>query len=204
MKFRSTAVLAATLATAPAFAGFVSTATLSMSGIAGTNEYNVAGNTWKVDFFTDADLSQAGTDADFGNWILTITGSNGKTWSTSSTETVGGSYRNVTGARIFTVDLADGDGSTLPGTGDLNPAPIPGKLSLKFTTRKFGSVFESMENALTYSGNAATTPSQRGMLTVTSADGNSVISGYFNATIPAPGAAALIGAAGLLTARRRR
>lgn len=203
MKFRSTAVLAATLATAPAFAGFVSTATLSMSGIAGTGDYAVGGNTWTVNFYTDADLSQTGANADFGNWILTISGTGvDQTWSTSSAETFGGSYRNVTGARIFTVDLANGEGSTLPGSGSLSP--IPGKLSLKFTTRKFGSVFESMENALQYSGNASTATNQRGMLTVTSADGASTISGYFATTVPAPGAAALIGAAGLLTSRRRR
>lgn len=200
MKFRSTAVLAATLATAPAFAGFVSTATLTSSSN-GTGSYLVAGNTWTVNFYTDADLSQSGADADFGNWILTVTGTNGSTWTTSSAETVGGSYRNVTGARIFTVDLADADGGTLPGSGDL--APIPGKLSLKFTTRKVGSTFENMQNALTYSGSAATSASQRGMLTVTSADGASVISGYFGTTVPAPGAAALVGLAGIFVSRRR-
>lgn len=200
MKFRSTAVLAATLATAPAFAGFVSTVTLTSSSN-GTGAYLVAGNTWTVNFYTDADLSQSGADADFGNWILTVTGTNGSTWTTSSAETVGGSYRNVTGARIFTVDLADADGGTLPGSGDL--APIPGKLSLKFTTRKVGSTFENMQNALTYSGSAATSASQRGMLTVTSADGASVISGYFGTTVPAPGAAALVGLAGIFVSRRR-
>jgi len=201
MKFRNSAVLAATLATAPTFAGFMSTATLTTSSV-GTNDYMIAGNTWTINFYTDTDLSQSGADADFGNWILTVKGSNGTVWSTSSSETAGGSYRNVTGARIFTVSLADAASGPLPGVGDL--APIPGSLSLKYTTRKSGSTFENMQNALTYSGASSTIASQRGELTVTSADGASVITGSFSTVIPTPGAAALIGAAGLLTGRRRR
>ena len=199
MTFRSTAALAATLATAPAFASFMSTATLTMTS-AGNNLYAIPGNVWTVNFFTDADLSQSGTNADFGNWILTITGTNGRTWQTSSGETFGGAYRNVTGARIFTVDLANAEGNPLDGTGDL--APIPGKLTLKFTTRKVGSLFENMENALNYSGTTANAQ-QRGSIVVTSADGGSIISGNFVTTIPAPGAAALVGLAGLIVSRRR-
>jgi hypothetical protein len=160
----------------------------------------ISGNPCTINFYTDADLSQSGANADFGTWILTVTGSNVTTWPTSSTETVGGSYRNVTGARIFTVDLADADGGTLPGTGDL--APIPSSLSLKFTTPKSEGMFKNMQDALIYSSASTTNASQRGMLTVTSADG-SMISGFFATTVPAPGAAALVGLAGLIVSRRR-
>jgi len=178
----------------------MSTATLSATS-EGAGQYLISGNTWTINFYTDADLSQSGADADFGNWILTVTGTNGKKWSTSNSETFGGTYRNVTGARIFTVDLANGEGGELSGTGDLTP--VPGKLSLKFTTPKSNSSsFKSMEDALIYSGSTTTT-SQRGMLTVTSADGASVITGFFATTVPAPGAAALVGLAGLIVSRRR-
>ena len=199
MKFRSTAVLAATLATAPAFASFVSTATLSMSIIAGQGSYFVAGNTWRVDFYTDADLSQSGVNADFGNWILVVTGSNGSTWKTSSSETVGGSYTNAPCARIFTVTLAEG--SPIGGEGDLTP--VPAMLSLRYTTPKVGGVWQNMQTSLEYSGNATTSVAQRGMLTVAASDGSSYIAGYFNTTIPAPGAAALVGLAGIFVSRRR-
>lgn len=198
MKFSALAI-SSVFAASSAFAGFMSTATLSATS-GGTGQYLISGNTWTINFYTDADLSQSGANADFGTWILTVTGSNGTTWQTSSTETVGGSYRNVTGARIFTVDLADADGGTLPGTGDL--APIPSSLSLKFTTPKVDGMFKNMQDALIYSGSAATNANQRGMLTVTSADG-SMISGFFATTVPAPGAAALVGLAGLIVARRR-
>ena len=199
MKFRSTAVLAATLATAPAFADFVSTATLSMSDIAGVGAYNMSYNSWRVDFYTDADLSQSGLNADFGNWMLVITGTNGITWKTSSAETVGGRYTNTSGARIFTVTLAEG--SPIGGIGDL--APAPAILSLRYTTPKTGGTWASMSNALTYSGASSTTLSQRGMIVIGADDGSSFISGYFNTTIPAPGAAALVGLAGILVSRRR-
>ena len=198
MKFSALAI-SSVFAASSAFAGFMSTATLSATS-EGTDQYLISGNTWTINFYTDADLSQSGANADFGTWILTVTGSNGTTWQTSSTETVGGSYRNVTGARIFTVDLADADGGTLPGTGDL--APIPSSLSLKFTTPKVDGMFKNMQDALIYSGSAATDANQRGMLTVTSADG-SMISGFFATTVPAPGAAALVGLAGLIVSRRR-
>ena len=197
MKFSALAI-SSVFAASSAFAGFMSTATLSATS-EGTDQYLISGNTWTINFYTDADLSQSGANADFGTWILTVTGSNGTTWQTSSTETVGGSYRNVTGARIFTVDLADADGGTLPGTGDL--APIPSSLSLKFTTPKADGMFKNMQDALIYSASTGNT-SQRGMLTVTSADG-SMISGFFATTVPAPGAAALVGLAGLIVARRR-
>lgn len=199
MKFRSTAVLAATLATAPAFADFLSTVTLSMSGIAGEGAYNMSSNTWRVDFYSDADLSQSGLNADFGNWMLVVTGTNGMTWKTTSAETVGGSYQNVSGARIFTVTLAEG--SPIGGTGDLSPAPAV--LSLRYTTRKIAGSWQNMQGALTYSGDAATATAQRGMLVVGAADGTSFISGYFGTTVPAPGAAALIGLSGLIVSRRR-
>jgi hypothetical protein len=199
MKFSALAI-SSVFAASSAFAGFMSTATLSATS-EGAGQYLISGNTWTINFYTDADLSQSGADADFGNWILTVTGTNGKKWSTSNSETFGGTYRNVTGARIFTVDLANGEGGELSGTGDLTP--VPGKLSLKFTTPKSNSSsFKSMEDALIYSGSTTTT-SQRGMLTVTSADGASVITGFFATTVPAPGAAALVGLAGLIVSRRR-
>lgn len=198
MKFSALAI-SSVFAASSAFAAFMPTATLTATSN-GTGAYQIAGNTWTINLYTDADLSQSGTAADFGNWILSITGTNGTAWQTSSSETVGGSYRNVTGARIYTVDMGDGGGSALPGTGDLSP--IPGKISLRFTTPRIGGTFANLQDALNYSASTAIDP-QRGMLTVTSADGLSTISGFFAVTVPAPSALAIVGLGGLIRRRRR-
>ena len=199
MKFSALAI-SSVFAASSAFAGFMPTVTLTATS-SGTGAYQIAGNTWTINFYTDADLSQSGTVADFGNWILSITGTNGMTWQTSSSETVGGSYRNVTGARIYTVDMADGEGSELPGTGDLSP--IPGKISVRFTTPKNNGTFVNLQDALNYSSSPTTANDRRGTITVTSTDGMSTIDGFFATTVPAPGAAALVGLAGLIVSRRR-
>ena len=94
---------------------------------------------------------------------------------------------------MYTVLLGDGVG----GNGTLNPTPTV--LTLMYTASKTGTVWNSLGNALE---NSAGSPVM-GKLTiandVTGTEG--VIAGAF--TVPAPGAAALLGLAGLIGRRRR-
>lgn len=198
MKFHATAVLAASLAASSAFAGFLPTGTLTASGIAGTGAYQVAGNTWTITFSFDGDVDASSMNSDFGNWELKLVGTNGTSWSTSSSEVVNGEWvRNGSNERMLTIRLAEGTGI---GVGDV--APEPTYISISYAARKTGSSWESLGNALRYSGNATTPAASRGNLMVRSGVSN-MISGTFAAVIPAPGAAALLGLAGLIVTRRR-
>jgi len=100
----------------------------------------------------------------------------------------------VSGGRMYTVMLGDGSG----GNGTLNPTPTV--LTLMYTASKTGTVWNTLGNALENSaGNT-----DKGMLTIANDNGGTesgVISGAF--TVPAPGAAALVGLAGLIVSRRR-
>ena len=198
MKLHTTAVLAATLTASSAFAGFLPTGTLTAADIAGTGAYQVAGNTWTITFSFDGDVNASSMNSDFGNWTLKVLGTNGKTWQTSSSEVVDGAWaRNGSNERMLTIKLADGAGI---GVGDV--APEPTYISISYAARKSGSTWESLGNALLYSGNSATPSTSRGNLMVRSGVSN-MIAGTFTAAIPAPGAAALLGLAGLVVSRRR-
>lgn len=194
MKFSALAI-SSVFAASSAFAGFIPGATqvLTASGIAGTGSYN-QGTSWTVTFTFDGDLAQSSLDGDFGNWTMTVTGTNGTTWSKSRSETDGGSFKNVTGGRMYTVMLGDGSG----GNGTLSPTPTV--LTLMYTASKSsGTVWNTLGSALESSAGSAT----KGKLTIandtTGTEG--VITGAF--TVPAPGAAALVGLAGLIVSRRR-
>lgn len=196
MKLHATAVLAAA-ATSAAFAGFVPTTTLTASGIAGIGAYDLPANTWTVRFDFDGDLAASSMNADFGNWTLTVSGSNGANWSTSSAEVAGGTWiRSGVDARILTITLADGN--PIPGTGSM--APQPTMIEIKYSARKSGSVWESLGSALEYSASPATSADRRGELRVMHG-ATDQIAGAF--VIPAPGAVALVGLAGLIVSRRR-
>ena len=193
MKFSALAI-SSVFAASSAFAGFIPGATqvLTASGIAGDGSYN-QGTSWTVTFTFDGDLAQSSLDGDFGNWTMTVTGTNGATWSKSSSETDGGMFKNVSGGRMYTVMLGDGADST----GSLTPTPTV--LTLMYTASKTGTVWNTLGQALENSaGNA-----MKGKLTIANdvSGSEGVIAGAF--TVPAPGAAALVGLAGLIVSRRR-
>jgi hypothetical protein len=198
MKFTTTAVLAASLAASSTFAGFLPTGTLTASGIAGTGAYQLSGNTWTITFSFDGDVNASSMNSDFGNWTLKLLGTNGKTWTTSNSEVVDGAWtRNGSNERMLTIKLADGAGI---GVGDV--APEPTYISISYAARKSGSSWESLGNALLYSGDTETPATSRGSLMVRSGVSN-MIAGTFSTVIPAPGAVALVGLAGLIVSRRR-
>ena len=193
MKFSALAI-SSVFAASSAFAGFIPGATqvLTASGIAGTGSYN-QGTSWTVTFTFDGELAQSSLNGDFGNWTMTVTGTNGTTWSKSRSETDGGTFKNVSGGRMYTVMLGDGTDST----GSLTPTPTV--LTLMYTASKTGTVWNTLGNALENSaGNA-----MKGKLTIANdvSGTEGVIAGAF--TVPAPGAAALVGLAGLIVSRRR-
>jgi len=194
MKFSALAI-SSVFAASSAFAGFIPGATqvLTASGIGGTGSYN-RGTSWTVTFTFDGELAQSSLNGDFGNWTMTVTGTNGTTWSKSRSETDGGMFKNVSGGRMYTVMLGDGTDST----GSLTPTPTV--LTLMYTASKTGTVWNSLGNALE---NSAGSPAM-GKLTIANDNGGTesgVISGAF--TVPAPGAAALVGLAALIVSRRR-
>ena len=202
MKFtalQNSSAVTAVLVASSAFATMTTT-TLTASNITGTGVYVQAPTIWSIQFTFDGDLAQTSLNGDFGNWTLTVTGSNGSSWSKSSPETDGGSFKNITNGRIYNVLLGIGSG----GTGDLDPEPS--NLSLKYTTQKIAGVYMSLGAALNYSALSSTPDLQKGRLSVTHVDGEGKVDGEIWGTfaVPAPGTAALIGLAGMISSRRRR
>ena len=202
MKFtalQNSSAVTAVLVASSAFATMTTT-TLTASNITGTGVYVQAPTIWSIQFTFDGDLAQTSLNGDFGNWTLTVTGSNGSSWSKSNSETDGGSFKNIPNGRIYNVLLGDGSG----GTGDVDPAPS--NLSLKYTTQKIAGVYMSLGAALNYSALSSTPDLQKGRLSVTHVDGEGKVDGEIWGTfaVPAPGTAALIGLAGMISSRRRR
>ena len=202
MKFtalQNSSAVTAVLVASSAFATMTTT-TLTASNITGTGVYVQAPTIWSIQFTFDGDLAQTSLNGDFGNWTLTVTGSNGSSWSKSNSETDGGSFKNITNGRIYNVLLGIGSG----GTGDLDPEPS--NLSLKYTTQKIAGVYMSLGAALNYSALSSTPDLQKGRLSVTHVDGEGKVDGEIWGTfaVPAPGTAALIGLAGMISSRRRR
>lgn len=195
MKLSSSAFLAASLAASSACAGVVTT-TLTASGIAGTGSYLVAPDTWTIDFTFTCDLDQSGMNADFGDWEVVLTGTNGRSWTTSSSEVNNGTWKRDSDARILRIELAQDDAGI--GTGTVTP--LPTVVEVAYTVRRVGSSWESLGSALEYSAAVTTSANRRGSLRV-AFDDVSEIKGAF--AIPAPGAAALVGLAGLVVSRRR-
>lgn len=201
MKFTTTAVLAASLAASSTFAGFLPTGTLTASGIAGFGAYSIPGNTWTITFSFNGNVNASGMNADFGSWSLNVSGSNGASWTTSSDEVSGGTWiRSGSDGRILTIALAEG--TPIPGIGTISPRPT--YISVKYTTRKDldSGTWESLGNALLYSAKDTTPAARRGELRIVHGDTDE-IAGTFTAVIPAPGAVALVGLAGLMISRRR-
>ena len=200
MKFTALQNSSAVLAVLVASSAFASMTTLTASNITGTGLYVQDPTIWSIQFTFDGALTQTSLNGDFGNWTLTVTGSNGSSWSKSNSETDGGSFKNITNGRIYNVLLGIGSG----GTGDLDPEPS--NLSLKYTTQKIAGVYMSLGAALNYSALSSTPDLQKGRLSVTHVDGEGKVDGEIWGTfaVPAPGTAALIGLAGMISSRRRR
>jgi hypothetical protein len=194
----STAVLVASITASGAVADFLPTGTLTASGIAGTGVYQLSGNSWTITFSFDGDVDASSMNSDFGNWTLTLLGTNGKTWLASSGDVVDGAWtRTGSAERMLTIKLAEGTGL---GDGDVSPEPT--YISIGYAARKSGSSWESLGNALLYSGNPETPSNSRGSLVVRSGESN-VISGTFSTAIPTPGAAAVVGLGALMSRRRK-
>jgi len=206
MKFtalQNSSAVTAVLVASSAFATMTTT-TLTASNITGTGVYVQALTIWSIQFTFDGDLAQTSLNGDFGNWTLTVTGSNGSSWSKSSPATDGGSFKNIPNGRTYNVLLGDGSGGTQGGTPDFSPTPS--NLSLKYTTQKIAGVYMSLGAALNYSALSSTPDLQKGKLSVTHVDGEGKVNGEIWGTfaVPAPGTAALIGLAGMISSRRRR
>ena len=204
MKFTALQNSSVVLAVLVASSAFASMTTLTASNITGTGLYVQDPTIWSIQFTFDGALAQTSLYGDFGNWTLTVNGSNGSSWSKSNSETDGGSFKNITNGRIYNVLLGDGIGGTQGGTPDVDPEPSI--LSLKYSTQKTAGIYMSLGEALAYSTSSLLPSNQRGRLSVTHVDGEGNVDGEISGTftIPAPGSVALIGLAGLVSSRRRR
>ena len=204
MKFtalQNSSAVTAVLVASSAFATMTTT-TLTASNITGTGVYVQAPTIWSIQFTFDGDLAQTSLDGDFGNWTLTVTGSNGSSWSKSKSETDGGLFAPITNGRIYFVDIGDGTDGTNAGL-----TPPPTNLNLRYTTKSNSGVFMTLGEALDYSALSSTQGIERGILSVTHVNAitgiqDGEIWGTFS--VPTPGAVALIGFAGMVAGRRRR
>ena len=201
MKFSALHNISAVTAVLVASSAFAGMTTLTASNITGTGVYTQSPTTWKIQFTFDGDLAQDSLDGDFGNWTLTVTGSDGSSWSKSNSETNGGSFTPTTNGRIYLVDIGDGTDGTNAGL-----TPPPTNLSLTYTTKKISGVFMTLGEALDYSALSSTPDIERGRLSVTHVDNEGTEDGEIWGTfaVPTPGAVALIGFAGMVAGRRRR
>ena len=205
MKFtalQNSSAVTAVLVASSAFATMTTT-TLTASNITGTGVYTQSPTTWKIQFTFDGALTQTSLNGDFGNWTLTVNGSNGSSWSKSNNETDGGSFNNFTNGRIYNVILGDGFGGS---QGTMAVDPEPSILSLRYSTQKIAGVYMSLGEALAHSTLSSLPPNQQGRISVTHVDGEGNINGeiWGTFTVPAPGSVALLGLAGLVSSRRRR
>ena len=203
MKFTALQNSSAVLAVLVTSSAFASMTTLTASNITGTGLYFQDPTIWSIQFTFDGALTQTSLNGDFGNWTLTVNGSNGSSWSKSNSETDGGSFKNITNVRIYNVILGDGLGGS---QGTMAVDPEPSILSLRYSTQKIAGVYMSLGEALAYSTLSSLPSNQQGRLSVTHVDGEGNIDGEISGTftIPAPGSVALIGLAGLVSSRRRR
>jgi len=202
MKFTALQNSSAVLAVLVASSAFASMTTLTASNIIGTGVYTQSPTTWKIQFTFDGDLAQTSLDGDFGNWTLTVTGSDGSSWSKSKSETDGGLFAPITNGRIYFVDIGDGADGTNAGL-----TPPPTNLNLRYTTKSnSGGDFMTLGEALDYSALSSTQGIEKGRLSVTHVDGEGKVDGEISGTfaVPTPGAVALIGLAGMVAGRRRR
>lgn len=154
---------------------------------------------WSISFEFDGDLSASSTMAEFGAWSFRLANGS-QQWVASGESSVAGSWTNIAGARVFTIDLADastgGSGTTL--------LPTPTSVSIVYSAVRTAGVWSSLGDALRRSQGVGFDASRGGFIVRTSGSGpfgeSTVTSGYL---VPSPGAAALVGLAGMLGQRRR-
>ena len=203
MKFAALQNSSAVLAVLVASSAFASMTTLTANNITGTGVYAQSPTIWSIQFTFDGALTQSSLNGDFGLWTLTVTGSNGASWSKAHDETDGGSFKNIFGGRTYKVNLGDGTGGT-QGSPEISPSPS--NLSLNYTTRKHFGIYMNLGQALDYSASNTTPDPQKGRLSVTHVNGEGFVDGeiWGPYAVPAPGSVALLGLAGLVARRRRR
>lgn len=171
-------------------------------GIVAEGAYRANGlapSAWSITFDFDGDLGASSTVGEFGAWSFSL--SNGsQRWLASGDGSVGGRWTTNQGARIFTIDLADA-GS---GSAGSTLAPAPTSVSIVYSAVKIAGVWCTLGEALQRSQTPTFDALKGGFIVRTgAADGpdlGTIVSGY---AVPAPGAAALGAAAGLLARRRR-
>ena len=156
---------------------------------------------WTVDFQFSGPLDSAPSDADFGDWSFRL--SNGSAeWTITSSGAESGVWKNVGSNRIFTITLLSG---TTSGGSTLSPAPT--EVSIVYTATRASGSWGTLGAALNASQGTTFDAARGGFLIKTGASGTpgagSIATGYSFA-VPAPGAAALLGMAGLLARSRRR
>lgn len=198
MKFRTAPLLALTCIASGALADVITMpTTLTVATCASSGVY-AAPNNWSISFTFDGDLSASGLNSDFGGWKLTVRNlTTNQTWTQESVGEDYGSWTRVdANARILKVGFAP-EASTESGS----IVAVPTALEIRYTTRRVGGTWESLGDALSYSSTASGT--QQGELRVLYSEGGSQGQIWGTFAIPAPGAAALIGLAGLITSRRR-
>ena len=156
---------------------------------------------WSVDFQFSGSIDSAAADADFGDWSFRL--SNGAMdWSITGSGAESGVWKNVGSNRIFTITLMSG---TTSGGSTLSPAPT--EVSIVYTATRASGSWGTLGAALNASQGTNFDAARGGFLIKTGASGTSgagsIASGYSFA-VPAPGATALVGLAGLLARSRRR
>ena len=156
---------------------------------------------WTVDFQFSGPLDSAPSDADFGDWSFRL--SNGSAeWTITSSGAESGVWKNVGSNRIFTITLLSG---TTSGGSTLSPAPT--EVSIVYTATRASGSWGTLGAALNASQGTTFDAARGGFLIKTGASGTpgagSIATGYSFA-VPAPGATALVGLAGLLARKRRR
>ena len=171
-------------------------------GIAASGSFTgpgLAPDAWNINFVFDGDLSASSTIGEFGNWTMSI--SNGsQSWIASGESSIAGRWSLNQGSRIYTIDLAQA--GSVSSSGSL--MPVPTSISIVYTAVKVGGAWCSLGESLQRSQGSSYDPLRGGFVVRTgvtgSPDAGLITSGF---TVPAPGALALVGCAGLLARRRR-
>jgi hypothetical protein len=157
-------------------------------------------SSWHISFVFDGDLASSSTDGEFGSWSFTI-GNGLRQWSASGDGASGGSWTNAGGARVFTIDLAQG--ASAISSGSLSPTPT--SVSIIYSAVRANGAWCSLGEALQRSQGTSFDAMRGGFVVRATTDGTADIgtihSGYL---VPAPGAAVLTAFAGVLAQRRRR
>jgi len=193
------AVAALALSACPALGALT---TISGVGITPQGAFQLASPeaAWHISFVFDGDLAASATEGEFGSWTFTI-GNGLQQWTASGDGASDGRWTSSAGARVFTIDLAQG--ATATSSGSLSPTPS--SVSVVYSAVRANGAWISLGEALQRSQGSSFDAMRGGFVvratTAGGAELGTIQSGYL---VPAPGAAAILAAAGLLTGRRRR